>query len=111
MGDVGFHGGRHGGWVPLNLPSPLSPRLHHLQLGRGGPGHGTSGVAATDQPTGRYSAHCRLTADRRPSADKAIRTMLDSLGSLTFELLCSRLGDLLSPASGKEECSRALGHL
>ena len=37
MGDVGFHGGHHGGWEPLILPSPLSLRLQHLQLGRGGP--------------------------------------------------------------------------
>ena len=34
-----------------------------------------------------HTAGCRLTADRRPLADKAIGTMLDSLGSLTFELL------------------------
>ena len=33
VGDVGFHGGHHGGWGPLILPSPLSLRLQHLQLG------------------------------------------------------------------------------
>ena len=59
MGDVGCHGGHHGGWGPLILLNPLSLRLQHLQLGRGGPGHGTGGVAATDQPAGQCSQHCR----------------------------------------------------
>ena len=36
MGDVSCHGGHHG---------------------RGGPGHGTGGVAATDQLAGQYSQH------------------------------------------------------
>ena len=57
MGDVGCHGGHHGGKEPLILLSPLSLRLQHLQLGRGGPGHGTGGVAATDQLAGQYSQH------------------------------------------------------
>ena len=39
MGDVGCHGGHHG---------------------RGGPGHGTGGVAATDKPAGQCSQHCRV---------------------------------------------------
>ena len=56
MGDVGSPGG----WEPLILFSPLSPCLQHFQLGRGGPGHGTGRVAATDQPTGQYSQHCRV---------------------------------------------------
>ena len=60
MGDVGCHGGHHGGWEPLILLSPLSLRLKHLQLGHGGPGHGTGGVAATDQTAGQYSQHCRV---------------------------------------------------
>ena len=60
MGDVGCHGGHHGGWEPLILLSTLSLHLQHLQLNRGGPGHGTGGVAATDQPAGQYSQHCRV---------------------------------------------------
>ena len=56
MGDVGYHDG----WEPLILPSPLSLRLKHLQLGRGGPGHGTGGFAAMDQPAGQYYQHCRV---------------------------------------------------
>ena len=56
MGDVGHHGG----WEPLIMLSPLSLRLQHLRLGPGGPCHGTGGVAASDQPAGQYSQHCRV---------------------------------------------------
>ena len=58
MGDVGCHGGHHG--IHGILPSPLSLCLQHLQLGRGGPGHGAGGVAATDKPAGQCSQHCRV---------------------------------------------------
>ena len=89
MGDVGFHGGRHGGWEPLILPSPLSSRLHHFNLAMVVQAMGPAELQlrTSRQDSIHHTAGCRLTADRRPLADKAIGTMLDSLGSLTFELL------------------------
>ena len=52
--------GYHAGWEPVILPSPLSLHLKHLQLGRGCPGYGSGGVAATDQTAGQYSQHYRV---------------------------------------------------